>query len=188
MGNGPSTTGAGEQGQSEFVPRTHQQAVAHYQALGQMRGKRISSDEEFRPYSVGKAPHPSEKIWPTRVTHTPPGSPASQQISSSCRSKDAPRLYESLSLRNDFEILEELGASAEGTVYLGKHKRSGEVVALKTLKKKAVSMVSATCRKTASFNWTQSDPIATFSSCRKSTLPKTAASGCACRSVTQATC
>jgi serine/threonine protein kinase len=140
MGNGPSTMGAGEQGQSEFVPRTHQQAVAHYQALGQMRGKRIPSDEEFRPYSVGKAPHPSEKIWPTRVTHTPPGSPASQQISSSCRSKDAPRLYESLSLRNDFEILEELGASAEGTVYLGKHKRSGEVVALKTLKKKAVSM------------------------------------------------
>jgi serine/threonine protein kinase len=105
-----------------------------------MRGKRIPSDEEFRPYSVGKAPHPSDKIWPTRVTHTPPGSPARQQISSSCRSKDAPRIYESLSLRNDFEIQGELGASAEGTVYLGKHKRSGEVVALKTLKKKAVSM------------------------------------------------
>ena len=137
MGNEPSTMVAAVQGQPEFVPRTHQQAVAHYQALGQMRGKPIPSDEAFRPYSLGKAPPPSNKI-PTGLT--PPGSPGQQRTSSSCRSRDAPTLSEPISLRNDFEIQEELGASGEGTVYLGKHKKSGEVVALKTLKRKAASM------------------------------------------------
>lgn len=140
MGNETSSIGNVVQGQPEFVPTTHQQAVAHYQALGQMMGKRIPSDEQLRPYSVGKALPPSAKIWPTRVTYTPPGSPVQQHISSFCRSKDAPRLSEPLSLRNDFEIEAILGESAEGIVYLGKHKRSGEFVALKSLKKRAKSL------------------------------------------------
>jgi serine/threonine protein kinase len=94
----------------------------------------------FAPYSVGKAPGPSKKIRPTRVIHTPPGSPV-PQFSSSARSPDAPAIPGglSLSLRNDFEIEEVLGKSAEGTVYLGKHKTTGELVALKALHKRAKS-------------------------------------------------
>ena len=135
MGSEPSTMAACEQGMPGFVPKTHQQAAAHFRALGQRRGMPIPTIEKFSLYSVGKAPPPSARI---PVTHTPPGSPV-HPVSSSCRSKDAPTVSRYPSLRKDYDIEGELGASSEGTVYLGRHKTSGEVVALKSLKRRAPS-------------------------------------------------
>ena len=97
-------------------------------------GKRIPSDEQYRPYSVGVATRPSTRELPD--THTPPGSPEHDFISSS-RSPYAPRLSEALALPDDFELQRKLGESSEGKVYLGKHKRNGEVVALKVLHRSA---------------------------------------------------
>jgi serine/threonine protein kinase len=137
MGGEPSIMAAVELGMPGFVPQTHQQAVVYLRALGVMRGEKICSLEPYRPYSVGTNPPPSAR--PPPVTHTPPGSPVEKNLSFSCRSKDAPSVSEYHSLRNDYEIERELGASSEGTVYLGRHKKSGEVVALKSLKRRAPS-------------------------------------------------
>jgi len=137
MGNEQSSLSNGLPG---TFPITHQQQeVAHFQpVVYDVHGRRIPSNEQYRPCSVGVLPRRVSRPISPQETHTPPGSPV-YLFNSSSRSPDAPRLNEALSLSKDFQLQRVLGDSSEGAVYLAKHNRNGKFVAMKILHRKARS-------------------------------------------------